>query len=285
MLGRRKSGFTLIELLVVIAIIAILAAILFPVFARAREAARRSTCQSNLKQCAQALKLYTDDFDNTLPSSAVMGAPSQTNSQIFCTQLTGDSPANYPGTGLRVTWCQMLYDNMRNKDIMWCPSDSGDHINKDTTKHPNSTGPVVSYIYKFALDGAWNNSMVLKKKMSDCGYESDQIAFFEQRGWHYQDQNGLKAPTAGNTVEINASFLDSHVEKIGIPISGPPSYYTQASQFVANPTSNSGTGYEPFFYNCYVTPGTNVEVIAGASISYSASTGLGIDPSVNYDKL
>jgi prepilin-type N-terminal cleavage/methylation domain-containing protein/prepilin-type processing-associated H-X9-DG protein len=60
-----SRGFTLIELLVVIAIIAILAAILFPVFARAREKARQSTCQSNLKQIGLSLKMYAQDYDDT----------------------------------------------------------------------------------------------------------------------------------------------------------------------------------------------------------------------------
>src|ERR1051325_7590284 len=62
-------GFTLIELLVVIAIIAILAAILFPVFGRARENARRSSCQSNLKQIGLGLLQYEQDFDESLPGS------------------------------------------------------------------------------------------------------------------------------------------------------------------------------------------------------------------------
>src|SRR5215216_1456391 len=64
---RQKRGFTLIELLVVIAIIAILAAILFPVFARARENARRSSCQSNLKQIGLGLMQYTQDYDEAMP--------------------------------------------------------------------------------------------------------------------------------------------------------------------------------------------------------------------------
>jgi prepilin-type N-terminal cleavage/methylation domain-containing protein/prepilin-type processing-associated H-X9-DG protein len=63
----RKRGFTLIELLVVIAIIAILAAILFPVFARARENARRASCQSNLKQIGLGIMQYTQDYDERLP--------------------------------------------------------------------------------------------------------------------------------------------------------------------------------------------------------------------------
>jgi prepilin-type N-terminal cleavage/methylation domain-containing protein/prepilin-type processing-associated H-X9-DG protein len=65
--GQRSRGFTLIELLVVIAIIAILAAILFPVFARARENARRASCQSNLKQIGLGLIQYVQDYDERLP--------------------------------------------------------------------------------------------------------------------------------------------------------------------------------------------------------------------------
>ncbi|MDD3926076.1 MAG: DUF1559 domain-containing protein [bacterium] len=63
----KKRGFTLIELLVVIAIIAILAAILFPVFGKAREQARKATCQSNLKQISLAMLMYAQDYDETLP--------------------------------------------------------------------------------------------------------------------------------------------------------------------------------------------------------------------------
>jgi len=62
-----RRGFTLIELLVVIAIIAILAAILFPVFAKAREKARQASCLSNVKQMSLALEMYTQDADECLP--------------------------------------------------------------------------------------------------------------------------------------------------------------------------------------------------------------------------
>src|ERR1041385_7674821 len=62
-----RKAFTLIELLVVIAIIAILAAILFPVFARARENARRSSCQSNLKQIGLGFMQYSQDYDEKMP--------------------------------------------------------------------------------------------------------------------------------------------------------------------------------------------------------------------------
>src|SRR3954447_14532228 len=65
-LQMKRRGFTLIELLVVIAIIAILAAILFPVFARARDAARKTTCTSNIKQLGTAILMYAQDYDECL---------------------------------------------------------------------------------------------------------------------------------------------------------------------------------------------------------------------------
>jgi len=69
----KNRGFTLIELLVVIAIIAILAAILFPVFAKAREAARKTTCLSNVKQLNLAVQMYSNDYDSCMPSSSSNG--------------------------------------------------------------------------------------------------------------------------------------------------------------------------------------------------------------------
>ncbi len=103
-----KQGFTLIELLVVIAIIAILASILFPVFGRARENARRSSCQSNLKQIALGIKQYVQDYDERYPLQqagaanatgwAIQTQPYLKSSQIFqCpSESTGpDLVANY----------------------------------------------------------------------------------------------------------------------------------------------------------------------------------------------
>src|SRR5206468_12300456 len=68
-----RNGFTLIELLVVIAIIAILAAILFPVFAGARDKARQAACFANLRQIGQALHMYVQDYDERLPNCCATG--------------------------------------------------------------------------------------------------------------------------------------------------------------------------------------------------------------------
>src|SRR5439155_22212011 len=72
---KRRTGFTLIELLVVIAVIAILAAILFPVFAQARAKAWQATCTSNLKQLGGAVLMYVQDWDETFPGAWMYEGP------------------------------------------------------------------------------------------------------------------------------------------------------------------------------------------------------------------
>ena len=106
---KRNSAFTLIELLVVIAIIAILAAILFPVFAQAKEAAKKISCLSNLKQNGTAVAMYLSDYDGTFPMSA----------------YSMDHPLGVvvPGSGARVF---AMYDAImpytKNRDIYKCQS-------------------------------------------------------------------------------------------------------------------------------------------------------------------
>ena len=104
---RQCPGFTLIELLVVIAIIAILAAILFPVFARAREKARQTACQSNMRQVGLALAMYAEDYSGLLPLwSLVGGAPNG----------AGRRP------GRAYTWDEQIFPYSRNNQILICRS-------------------------------------------------------------------------------------------------------------------------------------------------------------------
>jgi prepilin-type N-terminal cleavage/methylation domain-containing protein/prepilin-type processing-associated H-X9-DG protein len=104
-----SAGFTLIELLVVIAIIALLAAILFPVFARARESARRTNCQSNLKQIGLGIAQYTQDSDEQLPLRIHGGAPQQV---IF-------------------SWRRQTFPYMKSAQVFSCPSNRNNTILND----------------------------------------------------------------------------------------------------------------------------------------------------------
>ena len=105
---RSRKAFTLIELLVVIAIISILAAILFPVFARARENARRASCQSNLKQIALGFLMYAQDYDERLPT---------TTNNISGTFLWPNGVTN-----TRSYWNLKVYPYVKNMQIYSCPS-------------------------------------------------------------------------------------------------------------------------------------------------------------------
>lgn len=136
---RRSSGFTLIELLVVIAIIAILAAILFPVFARAREKARANTCLSNVKQITLAIMMYTSDNDETYPpaenfsggfsfrglvypyvkNAGIYQCPSQ--SPLASSQRNGD---DIPGSNPLKRFPACYVANGNDNSICWWPGGS-----------------------------------------------------------------------------------------------------------------------------------------------------------------
>jgi len=106
---KSRRGFTLIELLVVIAIIAILAAILFPVFSKAREKARQASCLSNLKQLGLGMMMYTEDYDGSFPLN------DSTNESG--TQWYKDYQNNVP-------WFVTIFPYVSNKQVFTCPSAS-----------------------------------------------------------------------------------------------------------------------------------------------------------------
>ena len=111
--SKRASAFTLIELLVVVAIIALLAAILFPVFSRARENARRTTCMSNMKQLGLAVMQYAQDDDAIYPASWV-------------DTYTGPGDGGSNPDGLDEFWSDMLYPYVKNPQIYTCPDRSSE---------------------------------------------------------------------------------------------------------------------------------------------------------------
>jgi len=119
----KRKAFTLIELLVVIAIISILAAILFPVFARARENARRASCMSNLKQLALGMMMYTQDYDEKFPN------------------YVGDT-SFYTGPGSKARsagWAYTLQPYVKSLQILQCPSTT------TTFSHDSGTAGYTEY--------------------------------------------------------------------------------------------------------------------------------------------
>jgi prepilin-type N-terminal cleavage/methylation domain-containing protein/prepilin-type processing-associated H-X9-DG protein len=182
-LRHNKRGFTLIELLVVIAIIAILAAILFPVFARARENARRASCQSNMKQLGLAMMQYTQDYDESYPGAL-------------------NSALNYGGDANADAWDSMLMPYLGVKVaydqsplVMQCPSDA----------RARNFGTIRSYSMPFA-DGGWpatyGSGATDVKMMGGTFYQS---------GWHMIGRKQSEVPAPAETLLIVENPQDNNV--------------------------------------------------------------------------
>jgi prepilin-type N-terminal cleavage/methylation domain-containing protein/prepilin-type processing-associated H-X9-DG protein len=126
--GSKRGGFTLIELLVVIAIIAILAAILFPVFAKAREKARQISCLSNLKQLGLGIMQYTQDYSETMPYNGRNGGNSG--------------------------WAGLIYPYVKSTGVYHCPDDP---TPSTTYTNPTTNAPGVLVPISYAASKAMMN--------------------------------------------------------------------------------------------------------------------------------
>jgi len=180
----RRSGFTLIELLVVIAIIAILAAILFPVFARAREKARQTSCLSNLKEIALAEQMYEQDYDERTASYS-----------------------SHPGAAALYGYWQMLDPYLKNEQIKLCPS-------HDTTG-TSSYGPNITAVTANGSTG--HTYFYCFRKIATIPYPSEAAMFMDTTGsyWRY---NGGTAPDKMDNDDprhnegMNCNFFDGHAK-------------------------------------------------------------------------
>jgi prepilin-type N-terminal cleavage/methylation domain-containing protein/prepilin-type processing-associated H-X9-DG protein len=153
---RKRFGFTLIELLVVIAIIAILAAMLFPVFARARESARKIQCLSNVKNIAIAFQIYLTDYDAFPPSEHRAEVLSYFNSGpgggAPASFVTGCLQDNLVHPNPYLAWPVILDEYVKNRDVWRCPSARRAHGTRWVVPGPDWLG------YLRSTQGKWGVS-------------------------------------------------------------------------------------------------------------------------------
>jgi prepilin-type N-terminal cleavage/methylation domain-containing protein/prepilin-type processing-associated H-X9-DG protein len=190
MRSRLRPAFTLIELLVVIAIIAILAAILFPVFAQARSKARQSACLSNIKQLGTGLMMYAQDYDETLPLNDYVG--------------NGLAPlAGWRDPRAGDSWCSGIYPYVKNFQIYVCP---------EAVEHPDPNSPwrgpvrnedgAISYLMNYATRG---------RPIASVPAPADLIFLHEgDRRWRAAHcRPRPTTPTSRKYTEISHPFYDT----------------------------------------------------------------------------
>ena len=203
-----RRGFTLIELLVVIAIIAILAAILFPVFARARAKARQTQCLSNLKQLSLGMIAYATDYDQLLPMWMDLAC------NIYATPpgtkpTDADAPATDPPE--YTSWDTALEPYLKNQQILICPDNplgQADNIRgyaqpvyvsgAGTEQMPSATDTVLLTEKGAYVVGAW----------SDAAMEN----FYQMGSGQIYPDDMNKMPHVGGK---NFAFVDGHVKWFG----------------------------------------------------------------------
>jgi prepilin-type N-terminal cleavage/methylation domain-containing protein/prepilin-type processing-associated H-X9-DG protein len=224
-----NRAFTLIEILVVIAIIAILAAILFPVFARARENARRASCQSNLKQIALGIMQYTQDYDEGYPPSIWVGSPlsaspRQTDPAMpgfkFYTEADGSGSYLYH----HVSWMDIIEPYLKSTQIYNCPSAqdatygsygySGCINSMRSTQYATASYPTVN-----ALNVPMSLAQIQRPSeifiLTEWNYAYSNLAGPNWEGVWSQPSSSHHTALAPHMDGTNIAFADGHVKWLG----------------------------------------------------------------------
>lgn len=196
----RHQGFTLIELLVVIAIIAILAAILFPVFARTRQMARKTSCASNLRQLGLANHMYAQDYDGQ-----------------FITEPTQNNP--HPAL------CRALTPYVKNRQIFYCPGAKACESHAQSTEYcgppesiietdANWAGGWISYRYFCFLAADPRNPNFAPQIIDDTADADAWLMSDWFRKGCPKWPHGYNSPKGGGNGGINVLHVDGHIKFI-----------------------------------------------------------------------
>jgi prepilin-type N-terminal cleavage/methylation domain-containing protein/prepilin-type processing-associated H-X9-DG protein len=191
----RRTGFTLIELLIVISIIALLAAILFPVFSKARENARRASCQSNLKQIGLAIAQYVQDYDERYPIGEIVPASTPekaciiTAAQQYVPRLRSLSVGTDSGN-FGLAWMSLVYEYTKSIQIFRCPSGptQADAVNWNATTQAG-----------YGILGYAHNPMVLQHSKWTDGVTIDDVtscSVIDPAGWQSMHASRFTSPAA-----------------------------------------------------------------------------------------
>jgi prepilin-type N-terminal cleavage/methylation domain-containing protein/prepilin-type processing-associated H-X9-DG protein len=188
-----KKAFTLIELLVVIAIIAILAAILFPVFAQARESARQISCLSNEKQISLGLLMYVQDYDERFPmwlNTGGLGGTQDVSNPLFNKTDPDGGGYTYQYTG----WDKMIAPYVKERGIFHCPDGFGPGNDWSNPGKGNScwTG-TLNYAINARLAGHSGNAWATATKLASIQWPATAILISEDG-----DQTSTGATSADN---------------------------------------------------------------------------------------
>jgi prepilin-type N-terminal cleavage/methylation domain-containing protein/prepilin-type processing-associated H-X9-DG protein len=210
---RGRRGFTLIELLVVIAIIAILAAILFPVFAQAREKARQSTCLSNLRQLGLATQMYMQDYDEAVPWSCL--------GRIW----TKRGYANIRPDDIYAV--EMMRPYAKNDQIWYCPSTGPTYVWKEAFKEPFSYNGS-SYIFNMMCIDVNSCQPNVRAKPGFFAGKSLGSFLAPAEAPLFYDMPYM-IPGAPHTSLFNVAYLDGHAKAVRMKENAAWVYFVEHS--------------------------------------------------------
>ena len=198
-------GFTLIELLVVISIIAVLAAILFPVFAKAKASAKSTVCISNLRQIGAAMTMYMADCDDHFPSCA---DSSDLNTNSWALTPYAAQVATFPELQ------NVLANYVKAPDIFKCPADQGTHVIEFSAIYNFETTP--NLFAKYGSSYLWHTDISVKGLTgTDLSDPSGVLAVVDASGsWHTREQLADTAswPNVRDHYRYNVLFTDMHAK-------------------------------------------------------------------------